>query len=63
MAKYKTLVKKIPISPEKKTKQKDYLKAGLLPIIDQGQALIGGCSDDASMAVDCDLPVGDVAFK
>ncbi len=57
MAEYKTLVKKIPISPEKKTKQKDYLKAGLLPIIDQGQSLIGGYSDNASMTVDCELPV------
>lgn len=57
MAEYKTLVKKIPVSPEKKTKQKDYLKAGLLPIIDQGQALIGGYSDDTSVAVNCDLPV------
>ena len=57
MAKYKTLVKKIPISPDKKTKQKDYLKKGQLPIVDQGQSLVGGYTDDANMTVECELPV------
>ena len=57
MAEYKTLVKKIPISPDKKTKQKDYLKKGQLPIVDQGQSLVGGYTDDVSMSVNCDLPV------
>ena len=57
MAEYKTLVKRIPISPEKKTKQKDYLKKGQLPIVDQGQGLIGGYTDDTGMTVNCDLPV------
>ena len=57
MAEYKTLVKKIPIAPEKKTKQKDYQKRGQLPIVDQGQSLIGGYTDDVSMSVQCDLPV------
>lgn len=57
MAEYKTLVKKIPVSPDKKTKQKDYLKKGQLPIVDQGQSLVGGYTDDADMAVKCELPV------
>ena len=57
MAEYKTLVKKIPVSPDKKTKQKDYLKKGWLPIVDQGQSLVGGYTDDADMAVKCELPV------
>lgn len=57
MAEYKTLVKKIPISPEKKTKQKNYLRKGQLPIVDQGQGLIGGYTDDTGMTVNCDLPV------
>lgn len=57
MAEYKTLVKKIPVSPDKKTKQKDYLKKGRLPIVDQGQSLVGGYTDDADMTVECELPV------
>ena len=57
MAEYKTLVKKIPVSPDKKTKQQDYLKKGQLPIVDQGQSLVGGYTDDADMAVKCELPV------
>ena len=57
MAEYKTLVKIIPVSPDKKTKQKDYLKKGQLPIVDQGQSLIGGYTDDANMTVECELPV------
>lgn len=54
---YKELVKKVSISPEKKTKQKDYCKKGQLAIIDQGQQLIGGYVDDLSTAVPCILPV------
>ena len=34
MTEYKTLVKKIPVSPDKKTKQKDYLKKAQLPSAD-----------------------------
>lgn len=56
MAEYKTLVKIIPVPPDKKTKQKDYLKKGQLPIVDQGQSLIGGYTDDANMTVECELP-------
>lgn len=57
MALYKTLVKKVSISPEKKTKQKDYLPKGQLPIIDQGQQLIGGYSDNLDIQLACNLPV------
>lgn len=57
MAEYKALVKRIPISPDKKTKQKDYLKNGRLAIVDQGHDLIGGYTDDVSMSVCCKLPV------
>ena len=57
MALYKTLVKKVSISPEKKTKQKDYLAKGQLPIIDQGQQLIGGYSDNLDLKLSCNLPV------
>ena len=57
MALYKTLVKKVSISPEKKTKQKDYLPKGQLPIIDQGQQLVGGYSDNLHLQLSCNLPV------
>ena len=57
MALYKILVKKVPISPEKKTKQKDYLPKGQLPIIDQGQQLIGGYSDNLDLQLSCNPPV------
>ena len=57
MAIYQDIVKKIPISAEKKTKQKQYLSSGVLPIIDQGQQIIGGYTDDISKKIDCDLPV------
>ncbi|MDD4494110.1 MAG: restriction endonuclease subunit S [Eubacteriales bacterium] len=57
MALYKTLVKKISIPADKKTKQKEYLSKGDLPIIDQGHALIGGYSDDRSKKIECVYPV------
>lgn len=57
MAIYKSLVKKVSIAPEKKTKQKDYLPKGELPIIDQGQQLIGGYSNDGKRQLFCHLPV------
>ena len=56
MALYKDIVKKIPLQAEKKTKQKEYMNEGLLPIIDQGQKIIGGYTDDLSKRVECDLP-------
>ena len=54
---FKDLVKKISVSPDKKTKQKEYLQKGSLPIVDQGQELVGGYTDDMSMEVKCNLPV------
>lgn len=57
MAVYKTLVNKISISPDKKTKQKAYLDKGKLAIVDQGQNLIGGYTDNLNMMVECNLPV------
>ena len=57
MGQYKSLVKKVSIPPEKKTKQKEYLKEGVLPIVDQGQHLIGGYSDKPEMQLNCTLPV------
>ncbi len=57
MAEYKTFVNKISVSPDKKTKQKEYLNKGRLAIVDQGQNLIGGYTDNLNMMVECDLPV------
>ncbi len=54
---YKSLVKKVSIPVEKKTKQKEYLESGRLPIVDQGKELIGGYTDDVNNALDCNLPV------
>lgn len=54
---YKNLVQKIPIAPNKKTKQKDYLEQGQVAIVDQGRQLISGYTDDINMVVPCDLPV------
>lgn len=54
---YKNLVKKVSISPEKKTKKKNYLEKGALPIIDQGQDIIGGYTDDLNLQLPCSLPV------
>ena len=54
---YRDLVQKISISPDKKTKQKNYLKHGALAIVDQGRELIGGYTDDVSMRIACELPV------
>lgn len=57
MRQFKSLVKKVSIPPENKTKQKDYLEKGVLPIIDQGQQLIGGYSNDSNRKLSCKLPV------
>ena len=57
MSEYKSLVNKIPIPPEGKTKQKDYLKMGALAIVDQGQELIGGYTDNTEKTIRCELPV------
>ena len=54
---YKNLVKKVSISPEMKTKQKNYLDKGALPIIDQGQEIIGGYTNNPDLQLPCSLPV------
>lgn len=54
---YKEVVKKISVGVEKKLKQKEYLKEGLFEVVDQGQSLVGGFSNDSSLVVKCDLPV------
>ena len=54
---YKSLVKKVSIPADKKTKQKEYIKSGIIPIIDQGKELIGGYTDNLAMLLQCDLPV------
>ncbi|MFN5515586.1 MAG: restriction endonuclease subunit S, partial [Cyanobacteriota bacterium] len=41
----------------KKIKQKEYLERGAIPVIDQGQELIGGFTDDKKSVINCDLPV------
>ncbi|MEO7082458.1 MAG: restriction endonuclease subunit S, partial [Flavobacteriales bacterium] len=40
-----------------KTKQKDYLPSGEIAIVDQGQELIGGYTNDTSKSIPCQLPV------
>ena len=54
---YKSLVTKISIPPEKKTKQKEYLEIGLLPIVDQGKEIIGGYTNEVEKNIVCNLPV------
>lgn len=54
---YKQLVQKVSIPVENKTKQKEYLPSGPLPIIDQGQPHIGGYTSDLSKQIVCTLPV------
>ena len=57
MALYKNIVKKISVPADKKTKQKEYLPNGRLPIVDQGHELIGGYTEDLSKQIDCQVPV------
>lgn len=40
-----------------KLKQKEYLTEGKYPVVDQGQELIGGYSNDKNLLVDCDSPI------
>ncbi|WP_053364944.1 restriction endonuclease subunit S [Bacillus sp. FJAT-27245] len=53
---YKKVVNKVSTSKHK-IKQKDYLTKGLYPVIDQGQEIVGGYTDDKSKLLECDLPV------
>lgn len=57
MALYKSLVKKVSIPADKKTKQKEYEEVGQLAIIDQGKKLIGGYTNNLNMQLECALPV------
>ena len=57
MVEYKKIVSKISIPAASKIKQKNYLSSGILPIIDQGQKLIGGYTDERQKQIICDLPV------
>ncbi len=41
---------------DKKIPQKEYLREGAIPIIDQGQNYIGGYTDEKEKVVDCELP-------
>ena len=54
---YKDIVKKVSVPVDKKTKQKEYMGSGKLPIIDQGKELIGGYTNETSKELICDLPV------
>ena len=53
---YKNVVDKIATSKQK-LKQKEYLPLGKVPIVDQGQGLVGGYTNDESKVLDCKLPV------
>lgn len=57
MALYKSLVKKVSIPADKKTKQKEYETTGQLAIVDQGKKLIGGYTNNLDMLLKCTLPV------
>lgn len=52
---FSNVVNKISTN-KKKVKQKEYLESGLIPVIDQGQEIIGGYTNDQSMRLDCNLP-------
>lgn len=52
---YKEVVNKISTN-NKKLKQKEYLQKGAFPVIDQGQELVGGYTDDEDKLLDCELP-------
>ena len=49
------IIDKVPI--EFKVKQKEYLPKGKFPVVDQGQPLIGGYTDDETLLVKTELPV------
>lgn len=54
--KYKYLVDKISTTKQK-IKQKEYLPSGQYPVIDQGEEIVGGYTNDISKLLDCSLPV------
>lgn len=53
---YKDAVFKISTTKQK-LKQKEYLQTGEIPVIDQGQDVIGGYTNDKNRILNCKLPV------
>ena len=53
---YKDAVFKISTTKQK-LKQKEYLQTGEIPVIDQGQDIIGGYTNDKNRILNCELPV------
>lgn len=53
---YKDAVVKISTSKQK-LKQSEYLQTGKIPVVDQGQQLIGGFTNDEFRVLECKLPV------
>ena len=53
---YKDAVFKISTTKQK-LKQKEYLHTGEIPVIDQGQDIIGGYTNDKNRILNCELPV------
>ena len=53
---YKDAVFKISTTKQK-LKQKEYLQIGEIPVIDQGQEIIGGYTNDKNKVLVCTLPV------
>src|SRR3989344_1757403 len=45
------------ISPTNKIQKKDYLEEGILPVVDQGEELIAGYTNDNSKKQKVNLPV------
>ncbi len=54
--KYDSIIENLS-SSTKKIKQKEYLKEGIYPVIDQGSSLIGGYTNDENLLYDGELPV------
>lgn len=50
-------IKKVSISNDLKIKQKEYLSSGRYPIVDQGQDLVGGYTDNEGLLLQCETPV------
>ncbi|MCP3939872.1 MAG: restriction endonuclease [Desulfobacteraceae bacterium] len=53
---YKDVVDKISTTKQK-LKQKEYLAKGKIAVVDQGQEIIGGYTNDESKILECELPV------
>jgi len=48
--------RKVPIG-DRKLKRRQYLSAGRFPVVDQGQELIGGYSEEDDLVIDCGHPL------